>query len=673
MKTGLLSLLILITSFLSAHGQLNTDRVLTVGRNALYFEDYVLSIQYFNQVIRTKPYMAQPYLLRALAKYNLDDFEGAIADATLAIERNPFLPDAWEVRGVSRQCIGDNRSAITDYAGALQLLPHNRHLLFNMAIAQSESSDYEAADSTFAELIRLYPRFDNAYVGRAQLHLTRGDTLAANADLTRALEINANSSQALVMRSVITAQTGGDLHDALADMDQAIRLQPARTPLRINRAVIRYRLDDINGALEDFSHVIESDPMNTTALYNRALLRAELNDNDRALDDLNRVLAITPDDHRALYNRAVILAEKRDTDAALADADAVIAAYPDLDAAYSLRAHIHQLAGHTAQARNDSRKAQALMAAYKPAEKTDSGDSYTPADNVTARFTALLTQSTDSDTEPDQQFNNSSIRGRVQDHRGDGIDLQPIYTLSYYVEGTTAENNGMLDRTVYVRDVADINDARTLRYAVYMTNALPAFTRDEEINRHFESIQRYGSILSAPSPRAIDYFGRAMDYVTIRNYAAAIEDLDKALAVTPDFAMAYFLRSVARYRQLEARKGTTDEVNESVNEQTINARNRIAVEMILSDLDRATEYSPRLAPAYFNRGTLLLQMHDYAGAIDAFNKAIEIDPTLAPAYFNRGYAHFSTGNRDAATADISRAGQLGIHTGYSLLKRMQRQ
>ena len=164
-----------------------------------------------------------------------------------------------------------------------------------------------------------------------------------------------------------------------------------------------------------------------------------------------------------------------------------------------------------------------------------------------------------------------------------------------------------------------------------------------------------------------------MDYVTIRNYAAAIEDLDKALAVTPDFAMAYFLRSVARYRQLEARKGTTDEVNESVNEQTINARNRIAVEMILSDLDRATEYSPRLAPAYFNRGTLLLQMHDYAGAIDAFNKAIEIDPTLAPAYFNRGYAHFSTGNRDAATADISRAGQLGIHTGYSLLKRMQRQ
>ena len=35
--------------------QINTDRVLAIGRNALYFEDYVLSIQYFNNVISVKP------------------------------------------------------------------------------------------------------------------------------------------------------------------------------------------------------------------------------------------------------------------------------------------------------------------------------------------------------------------------------------------------------------------------------------------------------------------------------------------------------------------------------------------------------------------------------------------------------------------------------------------
>ena len=43
-----------------AFPQINTERVLSIGRNALYFEDYILSIQYFNMVARVKPYLAEP-------------------------------------------------------------------------------------------------------------------------------------------------------------------------------------------------------------------------------------------------------------------------------------------------------------------------------------------------------------------------------------------------------------------------------------------------------------------------------------------------------------------------------------------------------------------------------------------------------------------------------------
>ena len=64
--------------------QINTDRVMTIGKNALYFEDYVLSIQYFNQVIGVKPYLAEPYFYRGLAKMNLDDYQGAEADRKIS-------------------------------------------------------------------------------------------------------------------------------------------------------------------------------------------------------------------------------------------------------------------------------------------------------------------------------------------------------------------------------------------------------------------------------------------------------------------------------------------------------------------------------------------------------------------------------------------------------------
>ena len=44
-----------------AVAQYNIDRLLIIGRNALYFEDYVLSIQYFNQAINAKPYLYEPW------------------------------------------------------------------------------------------------------------------------------------------------------------------------------------------------------------------------------------------------------------------------------------------------------------------------------------------------------------------------------------------------------------------------------------------------------------------------------------------------------------------------------------------------------------------------------------------------------------------------------------
>ena len=82
--------------------QINTDQVMNIGRNALYFEDYILSIQYFNQVIQQKPYLPEPYFYRSVAKISLDDFAGAEADASRCIEINPFIKDAYRVRAVAR-------------------------------------------------------------------------------------------------------------------------------------------------------------------------------------------------------------------------------------------------------------------------------------------------------------------------------------------------------------------------------------------------------------------------------------------------------------------------------------------------------------------------------------------------------------------------------------------
>ena len=85
---------------LPARAQFHTATPLITGRRALYYEDYVLSIQYFNQIINAKPYLYAPWYLRGVANFYLDDFAGAESDVTKAISLNPYIAGIYELRGL---------------------------------------------------------------------------------------------------------------------------------------------------------------------------------------------------------------------------------------------------------------------------------------------------------------------------------------------------------------------------------------------------------------------------------------------------------------------------------------------------------------------------------------------------------------------------------------------
>ena len=94
-----------------------------IGRNALYYDDYVLSIQYFNEVINAKPYLYEPYYFRAVAKLYLEDYSGAESDCSEAIKLNPFIEDAYQLRGLCRIKGGKFEEAIEDYTQVIEYKP----------------------------------------------------------------------------------------------------------------------------------------------------------------------------------------------------------------------------------------------------------------------------------------------------------------------------------------------------------------------------------------------------------------------------------------------------------------------------------------------------------------------------------------------------------------------
>lgn len=651
-------ILTLICAVAYASAQINTERTIQVGRNALYFQDYPLAIHHFNQVIDAKPYLPEPYYLRAIAKYSLDDYVGAEADAAIAAEINPFLPDAWEVRAVAMQSLRKYDEAIAYYDRALELLPYNRQMLFNKALAQEAAGKFDSADSTFTKLLSYFPGFDGGYVGRAQLNIERGDTLAAVTDLNKALEINANSVAALTLRSALNRWSP---RAALADMERAVKLQPDRTYLRINRAVARYNVHDFEGALDDFDYVLEQEPTNYTALFNRAMLRTQIKDNDRALSDLNRALQLKPNDVRARFNRALVLADKRQWEAALADANAIVEAYPQMYAGYALRSQIHNDAGNQAQARADYNRAMQIAETTAPSpELNTEKDSEPTKEDTINKFKTLLTIN-DEESASTQTFNADGLRSKKPVKKS-AIEPQPIFQLSYY---TSDENQAS---GVYDSEIESLNSAQVLPYVVFLTNNLPSNTRESDVARHLESIQRIEALIKSGKATALDYFAIAMDHFTIMDYTAAIADLNTLISKQPDFAPAYLMRAAARYRQRQSNQG---QILTHADLATLNAEAALASQQIFADLDLALNYNPRMAVAHYNKGVLLLQMGANNDAIKAFSDAISIDPTLGAAYFNRGYILFSQGNHSEAVRDVSQAGQLGIRTAYSMLRAMQ--
>lgn len=666
-KGPILFIALLLCSILPMRAQINTEQVMRIGANTHYFEDYVLSIQYFNQVISVNPKLAKPYFFRSVAKLNLDDFIGAEEDASMAIERNPFIVDAYEVRGVARQNLGKNREAIDDYNHVLEMFPESQGVLFNKAMAQHEIKDREGAAETFETLLKRFPRYEGGYLGRARLRLETKDTIGAKSDIEKALSINSSAINGYLMRADIAINSGKDYKSALADMDMAIKIQPNYAGYYINRAYLRYMNDDFYGAFADYDHAISLDPMNTMAIFNRGLLRAEVHDTNKAIEDFTTVININGNDYKTLYNRAILLAEIGDLNAALADLNKVIAAYPDFAAAYFLRFDIKRQKGDIREAEKDYNKSLSLAKTKVPVAPErqfsdnsggdgDTTDSDSPAvtetqEQVKKRFSSLATISENFTPEQDV----SGIRGKVQD-QDLRVELEPVFMMTYYTSPTEMRLN-----SEYIREVNEINSTGLLRFGLQVANREAELRGPDTEQSHRSSIDFYNSYIANHPPRAIDFFGRAMDFYTVGDFGRAISDLERAIELTPDFTLAYLLKAQIKYIEKRREKGDD-------NSRIILSPADIAD--IMTDIDEVIRLSPFMPVAHYNRGVLLAEAGMLEEAVKSFTQAIKLKPNFGEAYYNRGFVYLTLGDKDKALPDLSRAGEYGIVPSYSLLKRM---
>lgn len=350
MRKLLFIVFLLTAQCLSA--QIRTDKVLVMGRVAMSYEDYVLAIRYFNQVINSKPYLYEPWFYRGMAKYNLDDYEGAEADCNKAIEINPFVEGIYELRGLCKIQLKRYDEAVADYDNALNFNPDNQSVLHNRMLCRIEQKNYSLAGLEVDSLISRWGDNARYYAIKAEICFLSGDTVGGINALDRSLELDEYNGPAWSTKAQI-AMSHKEWKEGNEYLTKAIHYLPKYVPLYLNRAICRYNINKLRECLEDYDMALTLDPNSFFAHYNRGLLRAQVGDNNRAITDFNFILKTEPDNLVALVNRAILLEKTGDLRGAVRDYSTVIKQYPEFWLGLQNRANCYRRLGDNAKAERD--------------------------------------------------------------------------------------------------------------------------------------------------------------------------------------------------------------------------------------------------------------------------------------------------------------------------------
>ena len=653
-------LLCLLSLFvLPTRAQLNTDRITAIGRNALYFEDYVLSIQYFNQVIHLKPYLAEPYFYRAIAKIQLEDYQGALRDCNAAIERNPFSPGCYYARGYVYRQLDRLEDAEADYTEALHFSPENRTYMLLRADTRAQMKHYDEALADLEQMLRREPQSASVWSEKGIVCINKKDTLTALEAFEQAAKYDKTNPAVWSMLGVTSLMLERE-DEAYVKLTQAINLGSKWAGDYINRGVIHFRRHNYRGALSDYDQAVKIAPRDADSYYNRGVMRQEVGDYNNALEDLNTAISLAPERTEMRYQRAVVEMQLKQWKAAVSDLDALIERYPYFLPAYYMAAQVKAQQGNAAEAYKYRKRAHDLEEQKESIQAQQAAQPNTdlliaeaqPQKKDHRKEFSTSTAQNQNDLPEEEQKYDSQTRGSIQKRHQDVVN-EPNVVLSYYSQDLS------LRRTNYYHPLVDrLNKSEVLPAALRFTSQEIALTA-EMVDFHFSEITRLSQLIDE-NPTAELFFARAIEFAIVQDYASAIDDCTRAL-LTSNSPIITFCRANWRYRLLEYQRATGEQ------EATAN----MDFDIMLRDYDQVIRQQPDFVFALYNKANVLCAQREYKDAIDYYTQAIQLDGDFAEAYFNRGLTYVYIGENEKGLYDLSKAGELGMYQAYNMITRFK--
>lgn len=204
------------------------------------------AVNLYRRVIDSVPNDLTVHYQFALGLIMQGEFEEALQAAEDAITANPFSPDAWSIRAMAYNRLGEPEKAIASALRALELasaqaVDENPNLAMSRARAQ-------------------------AFLAEAYWDSEQGDRAFSMAN--QALETDPQSFEAYQVRGLVNWEYNFDLDSALGDFQEAYSIAPNMIYLGIWLARLEQAyLQNNEAALQIYQDIAEQNPGNTQVLF----------------------------------------------------------------------------------------------------------------------------------------------------------------------------------------------------------------------------------------------------------------------------------------------------------------------------------------------------------------------------------------------------------------------
>lgn len=477
--------------------------------------------------------------------------------------------------------------------------PNELHSHIALAAKHLQGEHWELAIAAYDRALQLDSSWAAIYDRRARVWQLSGNSQAALADLTQAIELAPFAPDMRQRRAEIYTSLGA-WDKAREDLDAAQRSAPYDPTICLFRGQLLMQLEQPQQALEQLERALALDPNSGRAhfLVGWHYEMGAHPDRQRSIEHFTRAIELVPEDTASLVYRSLAYLAESKYALALDDCDRILQLDPSSSTVLAIRGRILQLEGdydgaiEACSAAIDAGIEQAMVylaraISYAATEQTE-----------LARADCEM-----------------------------AIGLEPDNALARHLHGQLLLNEGDLEAAMEdfrrARELApDWAEPREHLAYVHRMNEDPQAAVDEQ------------SALIEEYPRqASHYVNRAFAYGQLAHYELAARDFDRAIELDTENDQIYYLRGCFRVERQD-------------------------YDRALADFSHVLKLTGEHDAARLQRAGVYIYLKQYQTAVEDYAQLIAKHPDDPRAYSGRAYALRVLGENNAAEADVERLTEL---------------